>query len=282
MWTRSTGNRKEKTMKAKVLVLGLCGVMLVSSCGTTGSGAIAGGYFGGAFGSAIGGLIGGYRGHEMGTVIGMATGAVAGAVVEKSEQDRREREMKAYRDRVAERQSHWQNESQQYDGMQHDDSGFDGTNSGDDRLYDFGSSDSRPTTIVPSNPTNTAPHYGNPGAAVGSNAIELRNVHFVGNPSRNILSRSNPGKIVFELRNVSGRTIYDIIPSVVETTGNKRIVVSPSVRIESILPGQTLRYTAMVKPIRTLRNGAAEFELSVVHGNRTISRVVTVGVKTEK
>lgn len=252
-------------MKAKVLVLGLCGAMLLSSCGTTGGGAIAGGYLGGAFGSAVGGIFGGYRGHEVGKVIGMATGAIAGAAAEKAEADKRERKIQEYHDRIAAREPYMQNNAQHYHAPQHDDSGFDETNSGDDRLYDFGS-----------------PDYGTRDSYASIYAIDIRHAHFVGEAPQGVLSRKNPGKIVFEIKNAGSRTLYDIVPTVVETTGNKKIIISQSTRIEAILPGQTLRYTAMVKPIRTLRNGVAEFDISVMHGNRTISRVVTLGVKTEK
>ena len=71
---------------------------------------------GSVVGSAIGGLSGGWRGSHTGSLIGMAGGAIVGAAIE-SAADRQRRD---YDDRQEKR----------YD----DNSGFDATNSGDDRI----------------------------------------------------------------------------------------------------------------------------------------------------
>ena len=77
----------------KKLIILAAGVLVLSSCGTTGSGAFAGASFGGMIGSAIGGIIGGPRGSDVGTLIGMGTGAAAGAAIgsaaEKQTEDNR-------------------------------------------------------------------------------------------------------------------------------------------------------------------------------------------------
>lgn len=91
-------------MKTKMMILVLCSVMTLSSCGThTGDGAMTGAMFGGLVGSAIGGVSNGHRGYHMGQLIGMASGAVAGAAVgaaaDKAENDRRE-EIRGYHERM--------------------------------------------------------------------------------------------------------------------------------------------------------------------------------------
>lgn len=276
-------------MKAKVIILGMCGALLMSSCGTVGSGAATGGYLGGMFGSAIGGLTGGWRGHHVGTVIGMATGAVVGAAAGAAEEQKRERTIQEYHNRVAARQSYRQNQYQQDYGSQYDDSGYDGSNSGDDRLYDFNPSGnvSSSSTYSPSSSSTYSPSY-NGGNGISASAladryaIDIRNVHFVGEGAGNTLRRGESAKIIFELKNVSGHMLYDIVPNVMETTNNRRIIISPSMRIESIAPGQTLRYTAMVRATQSLKAGEAHFVVTVSQGNKTASGVKDIVVYTSK
>ena len=67
----------------KVIVI-IAGVLILSSCGTSGNGAFSGAMFGGMIGSAIGGILGGPRGSDVGTIVGAAGGAAVGAAVEKS------------------------------------------------------------------------------------------------------------------------------------------------------------------------------------------------------
>ena len=66
--------------------------VIVSSCSTTGGGAMTGAMFGGIIGSSIGGISGGHRGHDVGTLVGMAVGAGTGAAIgAAAEADRRDR-----------------------------------------------------------------------------------------------------------------------------------------------------------------------------------------------
>ena len=160
--------------KSTIILVGV--VLLLSSCNTyTGAGAYTGGMFGSILGSAIGGITGGPRGSDVGAIVGMAGGAAIGAVIGSAadEQEQKEREtyyQRSYdRDR-AELHEHYQKVMQNRETRGHvsgvtttrkvssDDlyrssvsgrndgngnsagsgnSGFDASNSGDDRLYDF-------------------------------------------------------------------------------------------------------------------------------------------------
>lgn len=261
--------------------------MLVSSCGSVGGSAATGSYLGGMFGSAVGGLSGGWRGRHVGTVVGMATGAIVGAAVGASEEQKRERQIQEYHNRVAARQSYRQNQYQRDYGQQYSDSGFDSSNSGDDRLYDFNPSDNSGYTGNSNNAPQSS-YHGNSGGGISASALEaasaidIRSARFEGSSSRNTLSRNESGKIIFEIKNVSSRRVTDIIPTVIETTGNKRLMISPSVRIESLDPGQTIRYTAMVQATGTLKDGYANFEISVTHGNVKAYKTQSVSVETRK
>lgn len=274
-------------MKAKVILLGMCGALLLSSCGTAGSGAVTGSYLGGMFGSAIGGISGGWRGHHIGTAVGMVTGAIAGATVGAAEENKRERQIQEYHNRVAARQSYRQNQQQQNYEMQYDDSGYDETNSGDDRLYDFNPSDNSGNTGNSGNIVQPSYHVNSGGgisvnALEATNALDIRGARFEGSSGKNVLSRTESGKIIFEIKNVSSRRLTDVVPTVIETTGNKRLMISPSIRIESIAPGQTIRYTAMVQATGALKDGYANFEISATHGNVKVMKTQTISVETRK
>ena len=278
-----------KIMKMnKILVLGICVVMMVSSCTTsTGSSAVNGAFLGGWFGSAVGGIVGGRYGHDVGTVIGMTTGAVAGAAVAQAEENSRKQEVREHY-----RRTHGNNDTYgyggqtSYQGKGYDDSGFDASNSGDDRLYDFQSSDytgsfssSKATSSVPTpSQIDDISRYD----LRYSDALEISNARFIDTGSDGVLKRGEKAKIIFEIKNVSDKVLYDLVPTVVETTHNKHIAVSPGLHIESIAPGQRLRYTAIVVADRYIGNGAVAFSASVVQGGKTISKVAEFNIRTAK
>lgn len=88
-------------------------------------------------------------------------------------------------------------------------------------------------------------------------------------------------RLIFEIRNNGAHTLYDVVPTVIETTGNKHIFISPSVHVESIAPGHVIRYTAMVKADNRLKNGTACFCVSVIQGGKTIPKVNQFDIPTK-
>jgi hypothetical protein len=250
----------------KSVIIATCGVLLLTSCGSTaGEGAFNGAMLGGWFGSAIGGIIGGHYGHDVGTVVGMATGAVIGAQNGAEEEERRiEAYEEARRERVQRHRGHRHrgierrgNVDRRYDDDY--DSGFDSTNSGDDRI-EFESSVAESQSTV----------------------FELKNLHFTDANNDGILQRSEVGRISFEIKNVTSQIQYDLIPAVVESSGNSHILISPSAHIENIAPGQTLRYTAMVAADGSLKDGKATFEISVSLDGRVQGKELLIEVPTSK
>ena len=120
----------------KLLVISVSTMLMLSSCGTyAGSGAATGGYFGSIVGSAIGGITGGWRGNDIGSLVGLAGGAVVGAAIGAAADNA---EQQKYEDYKAQRQERIRN-MQRKDAPEpaYDDSGFDSSNSGDDRLFGF-------------------------------------------------------------------------------------------------------------------------------------------------
>ena len=199
----------------KSLILSLSAAMVLSSCSTyTGSGAITGGSLGSILGSAIGGIAGGARGSDIGSIVGMAGGAIIGASTGAKADRRAKEDVHDHYEKVQRRKAREKRNQSEYDYYNQTDdygrsgsvdgSGFDNTNSGDDRIYDFQGSD---------------------------------------------------------------------------YTG---IYISPSIHIESIAPGKGVRYTALVKADKKLKNGMARFALTVLQGQKSISKVTEFNIKTSK
>ena len=272
----------------KYLIISVGALMMLSSCGTyTGSGAYAGSGLGAILGSAIGGIAGGPRGSDLGTIIGMAGGAAVGAAIGAQADQKAADEVHEHYERVQERRA--QRDGYQYGGGKDTyyspDVVVDETGSGDDRLYDFHSSDYTgnysagvPTTTMPA--TSSVDEL-----ASGYNytpTLEIMNARFVDDNQDGVLSGDETGKIIFEIRNNSKTAVYDVQPSVVEANNNRRIYISPSIHVERIAPGRGIRYTAMVKAQKNIRNGNARFCLSVLHGGKNISKVTAFTIPTKR
>lgn len=264
----------------KVILLMLCSSLVMSSCDTyTGSGAYAGGSIGSIFGSAIGGLSGGPRGSDMGTIIGMAGGAVVGAVIgSQADKAQADREAAYQQDRVERRSGGDYSNTPVTDNPEI----FDSNNGGDDRLYDFKGKDytgdysaQQPTTSMP---TATVEELG--ARFSYSPTLEIVNARFVDDNEDNCLNRNETCKVIFEIVNRGHEPVYDVVPTVVETTGNKHIFISPSIHVEKISPGSGVRYTAMVKADRKLKDGMARFCVSVIHEGKSISKVNEFNIPT--
>ncbi len=263
----------------KVLIFTLCATLLLSSCGTyTGSGAFTGAHFGTILGSAIGGITNGRRGHDIGTIIGMAGGAVVGAAIGSAADQSAQREVRDHYNEVQRRRAEAGNSS-------YDDAGYiSPDNQGDDRLYDFQGSD------YTSDYTASTPRVMSPASSsiedITSNysvnkSIEIRNPRFVDDNHDGWMKSNETSKVIFEVYNSSSETLYDLQPTVVESSKCRNIYISPNIHVEQLEPGRGIRYTAMVKAGK-LRNGTATFCLSVLQGNRVMSNVAEFTVETRK
>lgn len=275
----------------KIFIILLGSSLLLNSCNTyTGSGAYAGSSLGAVLGSAIGGLSGGPRGSDVGTIIGMASGAVIGAAVgsQADNQAQQQAEQRAQRNRQN-RVYQQHDDTYSYGGgyssqksNASDESGFDSSNSGDDRLYDFNGSDYTGNYSAQT-PTSSMPSATVEDLGVNlaySPQLEIVNARFVDDNEDRMLNRNETCKIIFEIVNRGTETVYDVVPTVIETTKNKHIFISPSIHVERIAPGKGIRYTAMVKADNRLKNGNACFCVSVIHGDKAISKVNEFNIPT--
>lgn len=298
----------------KSVILGMSALLLLGSCDTyTGMGAYTGSTLGSIFGSAIGGITDGPRGSDIGTVVGMVGGAVVGAAIgnaaDQQAQQRRDEDMAQYRrdkaeraaarERRAQRENYPSSSSRSY-GMQDNDNGqsayngsaqpnqgqvFDPNNSGDDRLYDFNGSDytgnysaQQPTVSMPMQSSVEE---------LASNLkytpyIEIKNARFVDDNQNGKIERGEMCKVIFEIFNRGKQTLYDIVPTVVESNNNRHIIISPNMHVEQLQPNGGIRYTALVKADNKLKDGVAKICLSVVQGGKSISKVTEFNVPTAK
>lgn len=240
----------------KLLVISVSTMLLLSSCGTyTGSGAATGGYFGSIIGSAIGGITGGWRGSDIGSLVGLAGGAVVGAAIGAAAD---EAEQQKYEDYKAQRQERIRNtQRQNFPQTEYDDSGFDSSNSGDDRLFGFDENFGCTPTPAP--------------APIAGQSVEIRNPRLVDASRDGVLMRGEEARMVFEVFNNSDKPVFRVLPTVAEVTGNKHIHISQNVMVESIMPGKGIRYTATIKADSRLRDGEAVIRIGVMQANKDIA-----------
>ena len=278
--------------------------LLVSSCTTgAGAGAYAGSSLGSVLGSAIGGIVGGPHGSDVGTIFGMAGGAIVGGALGDAAEKAQHRSAQQYDDDTY-ASGNYSNggNSGKYVGDDFDPSQMvDNSNSGDDRI-DFGAPSSSganatmgnaPMSNVPMSnaPMSNAPSsqsvdasrveqiYGN---AKSDGKLTIRNVRFADSNGDGMLSGDEIGRVSFEIYNETAAPIYNFDPSVVEAEANKRIYISPSVRVENIMPGQGLRYTATVKADRRIKDGEIRLLVSAQKEGKPISYVTVVKVATQR
>ena len=281
----------------KCSIMIMSAALVASSCTTgAGTGAYAGSSLGSVLGSAIGGIAGGPRGSDIGTIFGMAGGAVVGAAVgdaanKQHHQDQDDTYMPSsnnnnrpvYEQPYSSNQPSYSSNQQPVDDIDPTQM-VDTTNSGDDRIdFDANSSstlpNNNPDTSVSMDAGKVEQIYG-ANKAAESGKITIKNVRFVETAEHNVLHGGEVGKVMFEMYNETQAPIYNFMPTVVEADGNKRIYISPSVRVENIMPGQGLRYTATVKADKRIKDGEIRLLVSAQRDGKPISYVTVVKVAT--
>lgn len=288
----------------------MAGALLFSSCDTyVGTGAATGATFGSILGSAIGGIADGPRGSDIGTIIGMAGGAAVGATIGNQTQQNHEQRIHDRYERIQQNKERGYNPYSNKDEASNgsyssgnteddtyafsstpesnnsDDSGFDSSNSGDDRIT-FSPSTStddytaaEPTTVIP----DVKSHAEEIPAGVSYTPnIEISNPRFVDANKDGYLNRGEDAKVTFEIYNRGSQPIYNVIPSVIERSGNRHIRITPSIIVESIAPGRGIVYTAFVRADRKLNDGNLNFALAVLQGKKSISKVTEFNIRTRK
>lgn len=250
------GTNQVKDMK-KMMVWAVGATLLLSSCSSnTGAGAYTGAQFGSILGSAIGGISGGPRGSDIGTIVGMAGGAMIGGAIGNAADQKARGEM---------------------DNDYPSNSGFDSTNSGDDRI-DFDGSDATTGNYEYKQPSSPADNVYTHSAPT----VEIRNARFIDADGNDTISRGEMCKVVFEVYNNGLQPVYNVVPTVAEMTGNKHIYISQPICVEKIEAYKGVRYTVMVKADNRLKDGTIKLCCSVLQNGEAISKVTEFNVETRK
>lgn len=266
----------------KVIAYSLVGAIMLSSCSTADSGASNGAFFGSILGSAIGGISGGHRGSDIGTIVGMAGGAIAGAAIGSANENK---EQKKYEEYLRQRNERYSREYQKREiSRMNDESGFDPNNGGDDRIEmepespataSVRNSSDEPYTTVEAKTVTLDQLKAMTNYNVNINErIQLRNVSFVDADGNGEIQPEEECKVSFEIMNNSDVEIFDVVPTVIEVSGNKHIHISPGIRVESIKPHQGVRYSATVKADKRLKDGNAVIRVAVAQGQNDITSQV--------
>lgn len=266
----------------KVIAYSLVGAIMLSSCSTADSGASNGAFFGSILGSAIGGISGGHRGSDIGTIVGMAGGAIAGAAIGSANE---KKEQKKYEEYLRQRNERYSREYQKREiSRMNDESGFDPNNGGDDRIEmepespataSVRNSSDEPYTTVEAKTVTLDQLKAMTNYNVSINErIQLRNVSFVDADGNGEIQPEEECKVSFEIMNNSDVEIFDVVPTVIEVSGNKHIHISPGIRVESIKPHQGVRYSATVKADKRLKDGNAVIRVAVAQGQNDITSQV--------
>lgn len=309
-------------MKTKSISLALAATLAFSSCSSSrDAGAYAGSMMGGLLGSAIGSVVGGSRGADLGTIVGMAAGAFIGANA-TPDADQQEVEMRAQervaaaeararraeaRARRAEARARRAEQRAEMDARQQrnapytedgyysseqqmsssapmiSDSIFSAQGNGDDRLYDFNGPDYT-TSHTTQAPTNRMPQETDvlTDGMRFLPTVEVRQARFIDDSEDGTLQRNERAKIIFEIHNTGTQTLIDLEPIVVETSGNKHLLISPSMHVEQLQPGRALRYTAIIQADRRLKKGVARFNVYVRVQGKAVSRITEFRIRTTK
>lgn len=287
----------------------MCGAVMLNSCGTTESGAYNGAWFGSILGSAIGGISDGPRGSDWGTIIGMAGGAVVGGAIGNAKEKATKEKLDRYHERIEQKErARYETDNRGYNvrgtryenGSSNDGGYFDPQNSGDDRItlegmeapatrLDAGSeqpvvgeSIRMDELKARSNDETTIRVNDLTDMNANRDALQISNIRFIDNNGDGILQAGETAKITFEIRNRSRHNIRDVRPMVVETTGNRYVMVSPGIEVESIAPGSGIKYTASVMAMKRLKAGELLFQLSTLYGNDRQSEVKELNIATQK
>lgn len=284
----------------------MCGAVMLNSCGTTESGAYNGAWFGSILGSAIGGISDGPRGSDWGTIIGMAGGAVVGGAIGNAKEKATKEKLDRYHERIEQKERARDNRGYEVRGTRYEngssnDGGyFDPQNSGDDRItlegmetpatrLDAGSEQPvvgesiRMDELKARSNDETTIHVNDlTDMNANRDALQISNIRFIDNNGDGILQAGETAKITFEIRNRSRHNIRDVRPMVVETTGNRFVMVSPGIEVESIAPGSGIKYTASVMAMKRLKAGELLFQLSTLYGNDRQSEVKELNIATQK
>ena len=132
----------------------------------------------------------------------------------------------------------------------------------DDDVYRFGTDDVQYDTYK-------RPKYTSPAAALRDvEYLEVTNLHFLDSNDNHCLDNGEEAMLVMDIYNRGDRTLYNIAPQI--TCSSKRVAVSPAATVSALPAGQGIRYKAMVKAVRRIKDGWVVFDVSFGKGKQAV------------
>lgn len=113
------------------------------------------------------------------------------------------------------------------------------------------------------------PRYEERPQSSAINNLKIRNIRFIDDNRNHVIDSGENCKVIFEIINEGNKPAYNVVPVVAETTGMKRIYISPSVMIEQIIPRDGVKYTANINAGERIKTGDAVIRIAVAdeYGN---------------
>lgn len=105
-------------------------------------------------------------------------------------------------------------------------------------------------------------HIGNLRSYIMEDVLE-KYLRFAGYSVNHVINSGENCKVIFEIMNEGNKTAYNVVPVVAETTGMKRIYISPSVMIEQITPHNGVKYTANISAGERIKTGNVTIRIAI-------------------
>lgn len=98
------------------------------------------------------------------------------------------------------------------------------------------------------------------------NDLKIRNIRFIDDNRDHVISSGENSKVIFEIINEGNKTAFNVVPVVTETSGMKRIYISPTVMIEQIAPHEGVKYTANISAGDRIKTGEITLRIAIADG----------------
>ena len=115
-----------------------------------------------------------------------------------------------------------------------------------------------------------------PENQTASPVIRIKNAEFHNTEGTKHISRGETVSISFEIHNATNDVVTNIVPIVQETSGNKRLSVSPAILLETLGAKKAVRYTAFITAQDNLKTGTAHFSIKVTDGTGIVSNTMEI------
>ena len=117
--------------------------------------------------------------------------------------------------------------------------------------------------------TYRSPRYTSPSATrVDLSELEICNVHFLDGNNNARLDKDEEACIVMDIYNRGNRTLYNVTPNIM--CSSRRVNISPAATVNSLQPGQGIRYRASVRTNRRLKDDAVLFYVNFGSGKQMV------------